>query len=290
MTEIVPYGVRLTEQIARYGSLCVGIDPHASLLDEWGFSRSAEGLAAFGHRVVAAAVDAGAAAVKPQVAFFEAYGSAGFLALEGILTEAKGAGLLVIADAKRGDIGSSNAGYAQAWLDAGSPFVCDALTVSPYLGVGAVAELARVAIRNGRGLYLLAATSNPEAVDIQNARVAALGDGGDPRTVAASVLAAAAAWNADEVGDGSAVGSVGVVLGATLDLATRGIDARRLPLSVPILAPGFGAQGASLSSADRRFPGASSRLLANVSRSVLAGRPDELEDRIRAAKVQLSCD
>lgn len=285
------FGRRLTTQIAERGGLCVGIDPHPGLIEQWGLPHSAAGLAAFGSQVVDAAARVGIAAVKPQVAFFEAYGSAGFAALEGVLREGRDAGLIVIADAKRGDIGSSNTGYAHGWLRADAPFVCDALTVSPYLGVDTLADVAQVALSNGRGLFVLAATSNPEAADIQTAWVSRLGDERRERTVAGSIVRAVRSWNRDELGgDPDAhrgIGSVGVVLGATVDLAARGIKPKRLPGSVPILAPGFGAQGAILMDAQRIFPDTSDRLLASVSRSVLAGAPDGLVERVQAAQAQL---
>lgn len=287
MSDVVPFGARLSERIARHGGLCVGIDPHPGLLVEWGLEQSARGIKAFGSAVVRAAAEVGVAALKPQVAFFESYGSVGFRVLEEVLVEAREAGVMVIADAKRGDIGSSNAGYADAWLRDGAPFFCDALTVSPYLGVEALADVAHAARRSGRGLFVLAATSNPEAAELQTAWVSGSGDEGHERTVAASIVRAAEAWNEDEV-SGSGVGSVGVVLGATLDLNARGIDPARLPDTVPILAPGFGAQGAILSDAARIFPGTDDRLLASVSRSVLSGGEDGLAARLLHAKVELN--
>ncbi|WP_317451953.1 orotidine-5'-phosphate decarboxylase [Microbacterium sp. NIBRBAC000506063] len=114
------FGARVAAGIAEYGNLCVGIDPHGALLDAWGLDRSADGVREFGLRVVESAAGR-AGVVKPQVAFFEAFGSAGFAALEEVLAAARAAGLLVIADAKRGDIGSTMDGYAAAWLTAGSP-------------------------------------------------------------------------------------------------------------------------------------------------------------------------
>ncbi len=281
-----PYGVRLAEQIALRGNLCIGIDPHPALLAEWDLASSASGVGEFGRRVVEAAQAVGVAAVKPQVAFFEAYGSVGFAALERVLREARDAGLIVVADAKRGDIGSSNAGYAAAWLRAESPFYCDALTVSPYLGVRALADIAHEALDSGRGVYVLAATSNPEAAEVQTAWVTGGGDEGHEGTIASSVLRVAEVWNSAEVGE-VGIGSAGVVLGATLDLNARGIDPQRLPATVPILAPGFGAQGAILADVYRIFPDASERLLASVSRSVLAGPRDALADRIRAAQAEV---
>ena len=147
------FGDRLSSAFAHHGQLCVGIDPHAHLLAEWGLSDSAEGIREFGLRVVGAA-EGRVGIIKPQVAFFERHGSAGFAALERVISAARASGLLVIADAKRGDIGSTMAAYAQSWLQPGSSLESDALTVSPFLGVGSLAGTAELAARygNGRGV------------------------------------------------------------------------------------------------------------------------------------------
>lgn len=273
MTRATGFGQRLRDAIASRGNLCVGIDPHRAILAEWGIPETAAGVERFGLAVVSAAARAGVPAVKPQVAFFEEYGSAGFRALETVLLAAGQAGLLVVADAKRGDIGSSNAGYARAWLGEGAPLACDALTVSPYLGVGALSGLAEAAGASGRGLFVLAATSNAEAASIQSAAVGSRAG----RSVAAEVLDQCRAIASGD-------GGIGVVLGATLDLRERGIDPAALPEEVPVLAPGFGAQGARLEDIDRLFPGARGRVLASVSRSVLAGPAGLLEARILRAR------
>ncbi|OJX64989.1 MAG: orotidine 5'-phosphate decarboxylase [Micrococcales bacterium 73-13] len=228
--------------------LCLGIDPHAALLAEWGTT-----LEDFGARAVEAA--AGVVDwVKPQAAFYEAHGARGFAALESTIERARAAGLRVIVDAKRGDIGSTMQGYADAWLRDGLW-----LTVNPYLGVGALAPAIDAALRHGGGLFVLCATSNPEGARIQQA-VTATG-----RTVAAEVL--------DEVqARGSGSGRLGVVIGATVDLAAYGLDLAAAP-DAPILAPGFGAQGARLAELRRVFGPAADRVVANVSREALvAGR------------------
>ena len=152
----------MRETLATDGPLCVGIDPHEHLLTEWGLDASAAGAREFGLRVVDAAAGR-VGIVKPQVSFFERYGSAGFAALEDVLAAARAAGLLVIADAKRGDIGTTMDAYARAWLTPGSPLEADAMTVSPFLGVGSLRDTFRFALENGKGVFVLAATSNPEA-------------------------------------------------------------------------------------------------------------------------------
>ncbi len=253
------FGARLAAATAARGPLCVGIDPHPELMDSWGLPRTADGLARFCDICVQAY--AGFAVVKPQVAFFEAYGSAGFAVLERTTAALQDCGVLVLADAKRGDIGSTMAAYAQAWVGEG-PLAADAVTASPYLGFGSLQPLLEVAAERGRGVFVLAATSNPEGASVQRAVVAG-------RTVAQSIIDAAAQTNLSTTGSTGSMGSVGVVVGATLaevpDLSALG---------GPVLVPGVGAQGgrpealAGLGGAGR------GQLLPAVSREVLRAGPD----------------
>lgn len=162
---------RLTSAVEHRGRLCVGIDPHPGLLEAWGLPVSAEGLETFAEICVEAFVGE-VAVVKPQVAFFEAYGSAGYAVLERTISVLREAGTLVVADAKRGDIGSTMAAYAQSWLGAESALSSDAVTVSPYLGFGALDPALSLAAEQGRGLFVLARTSNPEGGDLQAAQTA----------------------------------------------------------------------------------------------------------------------
>lgn len=262
---------RLRGAVDAHGALCAGIDPHPALLDAWGLSRDADGAERLGRAVVAVAAGR-VGVVKPQVALFEAFGAAGLGALERVLADARDAGLVVIADAKRGDIGSTNAGYAGAWLTPGSPLEADALTVSPYLGVGSLEGMLEAAERAGKALVVLAATSNPEAAALQQARLA------DGRTVAQGVAEAVAARNA-ATGAGH-----GIVVGATVDRAAFGIAPDP---ATPILAPGFGAQGARLGDLRSLFP-ADALVLASASRSLLAGGEAGLVDAIAAAREELA--
>lgn len=268
MTE--SFGTRLGAALSAHGPLCVGIDPHAGLLDEWGLTDDGAGVREFGLRVVEAAAGR-AAAVKPQVAFFERFGSVGYTALEAVLAAARTADLLVIADAKRGDIGSTMAGYASAWLEPGSPLEADAVTLSPYLGPDSLADALGTARHSGKGVFVLAATSNPDAAAVQQAT-----SGGVPvaRAVAASVAAA------DDSRTG--LGSIGVVIGATLERTAFGLDDEVLA-GMPILAPGFGAQGAVPADLPRLFGGLAGQVLASESRSILSGGPDGLSARIERA-------
>ncbi|HAQ59409.1 MAG TPA: orotidine-5'-phosphate decarboxylase [Microbacterium sp.] len=246
------------------GRLCVGIDPHDALLDQWGLDVTAGGVRTFGLRVVEAAAGH-CAIVKAQVSFFERFGSAGFGALEEILAAARAAGIIVIADAKRGDIGSTMDAYAQAWLAPGSPLEADAVTLSPYLGVGALQDTLRYAVSQGKGAFVLAATSNPEASGLQKARVS----GGS--TVAGSVAAAVTAFNAETTPAGS-WGSIGLVIGATVDPTDRGLPGFLDPIA-PILAPGFGHQGARSEDRETIFGRLAAAVIVAESRSILAAGP-----------------
>ncbi len=176
-------------------------------------------------------------AVKPQLAFFEARGLDGMAAFAEVVHFAKGCGLLTIADAKRGDIGSTSAAYAEAFLGEGD-FACDAITVNPYLGSDALAPfVARV--RAGRGLFVLVKTSNPSSGEFQDLQA-----GGRP--VWEAVAERVNGWGSDFVG-ASGLSSVGAVVGATYP--AQAARARALMPTAIVLAPGFGAQGASAADA-----------------------------------------
>ena len=164
------FGARLAAVLEDRGPLCLGIDPHPFLLDAWGLDDSASGARDFSLRAIEAAGDA-VGIVKPQVAFFERHGSAGYAALEEIIRAARASGLLVIADAKRGDIGSTVDAYGEAWLTPGSSLESDAMTLVAYQGVDSLAGPLARARENGKGVFVLAATSNPEARATQTAVV-----------------------------------------------------------------------------------------------------------------------
>jgi orotidine-5'-phosphate decarboxylase len=264
------FGSRLSRVLDTRGPLCVGIDAHPFLLDAWGLSDSASGAREFGLTVVDAAAHA-VGVVKPQVAFFERFGSAGYTALEAVISAARDAGLLVIADVKRGDIGSTVDAYAAAWLSPGSPLESDAMTVVAYQGVGSLRGPIELARANEKGLFVLAATSNPEARATQTAQRP---DGG---TVAAGVVSEIAEYN-----PGPGLGSIGVVIGATVDMDDYRIDRASLART-PILAPGFGEQGAELAELGSVYGSVSAHVIANVGRSVLRGGSSALAESIRRA-------
>jgi orotidine-5'-phosphate decarboxylase len=268
----------LAGAIAARGPLCLGIDPHPELLRDWGLPQDAYGLARFCDTCVVAFADF--AVVKPQVAFFEAYGSAGYAVLERTIAALRDRNVLVLADAKRGDIGSTMAAYAAAWVG-DAPLAADAVTASPYLGFGSLCPLLDTAQAHGRGVFVLAATSNPEGAAIQGA------DAGG-RTVAQTIVDAVASLNASlnaslkaDVNAGRQPGSVGVVVGATApkvpDLSAMG---------GPVLVPGIGAQGGkpdALGGLGGARPG---QLLPAVSRAVLRAGPDPAGLRAAAERLR----
>lgn len=262
------FGERLAGVLTNRGPLCLGIDPHAYLLDRWGLRDDADGLRTFALRAVEAAATT-VGIVKPQVAFFERHGAAGFAVLEETLSAARAAGLLAIADAKRGDIGSTVDAYAETWLTPGSPLEADAMTAVAYQGPGSLAPMFDRAVRAGKGVFVLGATSNPESAVIQRA----VTDGGS--TVAAAIARAVGQLNA-----GPSLGSIGLVVGATVSFAESGIDVRDLA-NTPILAPGFGEQGARLDDLRAIYGSLSDQVIANVGRAMLDGGPTELVSRLR---------
>lgn len=298
------FGDRLNDAFGRFGRLSVGIDPHPYLLSAWGLSDDAAGLREFGLRVVEASAGQ-AGIVKPQVAFFERHGSRGYAALEEVIAAARAAGLLVIADAKRGDVGTSVEAYGETWLRPGSPLEADAVTLVAYQGVGSLEAPIRLARQHGKGVFVLAATSNPEGRDIQRAFIDArvdshigsnrgsengsAADGATgmtnaaaddvaPRRVARAIVDDIVASNA-AAGE-TELGSVGVVIGATLRLAEFQLDFRPSPV-LPVLAPGFGHQGAAVSQSADIFGPMSPGVIVAQSRSVLDAGPTGIAAAIK---------
>ena len=259
------FGDRLAKAMAERGPLCVGIDPHPNLLEQWGLEDSAAGLAAFTEAVYEGCAPF-AATLKPQMALFERHGSAGLAVLEALFARAAADGVLIVADAKRGDIGSTMKAYADAWLGSSSPLGTDSVTLSPYLGFESLRPALDLADENDRGTFVLALTSNPEGKSVQH-----VGASESEGAVAKRIIAAATAENASRQWE--QMGPCGLVVGATVGqaLVDLGID-----LSVfngPILSPGYGAQGASAADLYRVFAGVESQVLVNSSRGVLAAGP-----------------
>ncbi|MHA7282770.1 orotidine-5'-phosphate decarboxylase [Arthrobacter sp. TMS2-4] len=267
-----PFGERLAAARADRGSLCVGIDPHPGLLGAWGLEDTPAGLERFSLTVLDA-VGPVVAALKPQVALFERHGARGLAVLETLLARAADAGVLTIADAKRGDIGSTMQAYAEAWLGEGHPLAADAVTLNPYLGFESLRPALDLAAATGRGVFVLALTSNPEGRSVQHT-------GGDA-SVARSIAHAAAAENA-----GPGPGQVGLVIGATIGDAAQRLGLDLPSLNGPILAPGVGAQGAGRRELEAAFGAALPFVLPTSSRAVLAAGPDAASLRGEAERTR----
>jgi len=267
------FGLRLEQAFSTHGQLCVGIDPSSEQLSSWGLPDSAEGARSFAFEILEACTNQ-VGIIKPQVSFFEQFGPKGLAVLSEVLHSASSAGLLVIADAKRGDIGTSMAGYTRAWLAKDAAFQADALTLSPFLGLESLQPAIEAAIANQKGTFLLAATSNPEAAIIQRAST-------PHGSISSEIVSFASSFNAGRLG------SVGVVVGATVSLGDFGLSADSFP-STPILMPGFGAQGVELSSTSELFGELKSKLICSVSRSVAGESRAGLVDRIASAQQELS--
>ncbi|MET3920638.1 orotidine-5'-phosphate decarboxylase [Arthrobacter sp. UYEF20] len=280
------FGSRLGRAMADRGPLCVGIDPNPALLQRWGLNDDAAGLERFSLTVLEA-VGSLAAAVKPQVALFERHGSAGMAVLERTLAAAAEASVLTIADAKRGDIGSTMAAYADAWLRDGSALAADSVTLSPYLGFESLRPALDLAAQTGRGVFVLALTSNPEGASVQHV--------GGADSVARRIVQAAAEENrryfaAAGAGDpGAGLGSVGLVVGATVGSALTELGLDLAAVRGPILAPGLGAQGATAADLRRTFGDAYGQVLGTSSRDILAAGPriQDLQDAARRTLEEL---
>jgi orotidine-5'-phosphate decarboxylase len=271
------FGDRVAAAVRATGPLCAGVDPSAALLDAWGLRDDATGLRAFCTTCVEAFAGT-VGVIKPQVAFFERHGSAGLAELERLVSAAHEAGLVVIIDAKRGDVDTTVQAYADAWVGEASPLAADALTVHAYLGLGALVPLIHLAAANGRGVLVVARSSNPEGRSLQQAITAA------GVSVEDMLLGEIASLNGSpEV----PAGTVGAVIGATLPPS-------EFPLSQlrgVILAPGLGAQGASPADVATRFAGcAPGTVLPSSSRGLLQHGPaaDELREHARLLVRELS--
>ena len=231
-----PFGVRLREAMATHGPLCAGVDPHRGLVESWGLAYDLSGLERFAMTCVEAFAG-DVASVKPQSAFFEVFGARGVAVLERAVDAFTEAGTIVILDAKRGDIGSTMDAYAEAFLGKDAPSPADAVTVSPYLGYGSLRPAIDLAGHTGRGVFVLALTSNPEGPSVQHAQR-------DGISVARAIVEGAAADNAEAASRGE-MGHVGLVVGATIGSALADLGIDLAASAAPILAPVLGAQGAT---------------------------------------------
>ena len=255
------FAVRFAAARDKFGPLVVGADPHGPLLRAWGLSDDADGLERFTDIVLAAVTDT-AGLIKPQSAFYERHGWRGIRALTRLVETARGEGILVVLDVKRGDVGTTNDAYAQAYLGAGAPIEADAVTVHPYLGLGAMSTFVERATEGGSCLLVVTRSTNPEGRALQTASEELGG------TVEQRLLADIGALNA-RLAPGR-IGPVGAVIGPAradppLDLAAA---------NALFLAPGVGAQGAAPEDVAETFAACRERVMPSASRSLLAAGPD----------------
>lgn len=267
------FGARLHAAMIARGPLCAGIDPHGPLLRAWGYNDDLDGLERFSRAAVEGLAPY-VAAVKPQSAFYERFGSRGIAVLERVIVDARAAGSLVILDVKRGDIGSTSQAYADAYLDQTSPLAVDAITASPFLGFGSLDPLFTTASANGAGVFVLALTSNPEGHQVQGATVSTGG------SVAGAVLSGLRTFN----GDAQPLGSFGAVVGATIGSTQEDLD-----FNGPLLVPGIGAQGGTAADVKRLFGDVLPAVLPSSSREILSAgpRPADLRDQARRTNDEL---
>jgi orotidine-5'-phosphate decarboxylase len=255
-----PFAVRFAAVRGRFGPLALGADPHGALLEQWGLTDTPDGLERFTDILLAAAKGT-VGLIKPQSAFYERHGWRGIRALTRLVETARGEDILVILDAKRGDVGSTNDAYAQAYLGPGAPVGADALTVHPYLGLAAMGAFTDRARQAGSCLFVVTRSTNPEGRAVQ----AATRDG---RSVEQRLLEDIGALNARLAPGG--IGPVGAVIGPApldppLDLAAA---------NALFLAPGVGAQGATPGDVAATFAACPGRVIPSASRSLLAAGPD----------------
>lgn len=266
---VTPFPDRFELVATQRSGLCVGIDPAPETLKLWDLPYSAEGVREFGLEMVEMLGDL-VGVFKPQVAFFERFGWQGVKALDETMRHIRSADALALADVKRMDIGHTLEAYAGAWLgpDAGIP--SDAMTLGAYMGSGSLNPVVQRAIEHGAGLFVVVRSSNPDGMALQAARQE------DDRSVADALADDLTAFNAKALG-GNGLGPCGAVVGATLDDAERVLE--RLKTSL-ILAPGIGAQGATMADLRSRFGReAARRTLPAVSRQIAHAGPSRVQMR-----------
>lgn len=269
------FAARLHQKIVEHSPLCVGIDPSAALLKSCNLPNTPEGAFEFGRRVLEAA-DFRISLLKPQSAFFERFGSAGLKAVEELTTLARSREVLVLLDGKRGDIDTTGAAYAEGYFSTTTTLRVDAVTTHVYLGLAALDPFLDIAVRAEGGVFVVVRSSNPEGRELQTARMA------NGETVAQNLCREITLRNGKQ---GEGLQYLGAVVGATCDDAAETVDA--MPQSF-ILAPGVGAQGATIQDVLKRMPSARGRVLPNVSRAILAngGSVADIRTTIRALQDQ----
>lgn len=261
------FGLRLKNSMDKYGPLCVGIDPHRKLLTDWGYNVDADGAELFAMRMLQAA-NGRAAAVKFQVPMFERYGSKGFSALERVLYAARQMEIITIVDCLHGGLPTTISAIADAYFKPGAPMLADAITLLPYYGARSLQGVINDALNNSRGVFVASLTSNQEGASMQTA-IRQSGEYKD-KTVAYGIASTAQEFNKGTNG----MGSVGLIIGATIGqwIDDSGVDPAKF--TGPILSPGYGWQGAEAKDLRTVFKGTKGNVLVTVSRFIAAHGPD----------------
>ena len=257
------FGLRLSNAMAKYGPLCVGIDPHRKLLTDWGYNVDAEGAELFSMRMLQAA-NGRAAAVKFQTPMFERYGAKGYEALESVLYAARQMGVITIVVCLRGGLSTTISAIADASFKPGAPLLAVAITLLPYYGARSLNGLITEALENGRGVFIASLTSNPEVMIMQNE----LRQSGDYKGYGVALIAE------KRYVDVEGMGSVGLIIGATIGqwMQDSGVDPSKF--TGPILSPGYGWQGAEAKDLKTVFRGTRGNVLVTVSRFIASHGPD----------------
>ena len=261
------FGLRLKNSMDKYGPLCVGIDPHRKLLTDWGYNVDADGAELFAMRMLQAA-NGRAAAVKFQVPMFERYGSKGFSALERVLYAARQMEIITIVDCLHGGLPTTISAIADAYFKPGAPMLADAIPLLPYYGARSLQGVINDALNNSRGVFVASLTSNQEGASMQTA-IRQSGEYKD-KTVAYGIASTAQKFNKGTNG----MGSVGLIIGATIGqwIDDSGVDPAKF--TGPILSPGYGWQGAEAKDLRTVFKGTKGNVLVTVSRFIAAHGPD----------------
>lgn len=261
------FGLRLKNAMAKYGPLCVGIDPHRKMLLNWGYKMDAQGAELFSMRMLQA-MNGRASAVKFQSSMFERYGSKGFAALERVLYAARQMDVITIVDCGHGGLSTTISALADAYFKPDAPLLTDAITLLPYYGARSMGGLINEALNNGRGVFIASLTSNREGASLQTA----IRQTGSYRgtTVAHGIAQTAQIFNNNTKG----MGSVGLIVGATIGDWMNGGGIDLTSFTGPILSPGYGWQGAEANDLKTVFAGTHGNVLVTVSRSIASHGPD----------------
>ncbi|MDK7189488.1 orotidine-5'-phosphate decarboxylase [Bifidobacterium sp. UMB1230] len=261
------FGLRLKNAMAKYGPLCVGIDPHRKMLLNWGYNMDAQGAELFSMRMLQA-MNGRAAAVKFQSSMFERYGSKGFAALERVLYAARQMDVITIVDCGHGGLSTTISALADAYFKPDAPLLTDAITLLPYYGARSMGGLINEALNNGKGVFIASLTSNREGASLQTA----IRQTGSYRgtTVAHGIAQTAQIFNNNTKG----MGSVGLIVGATIGDWMNGGGIDLTSFTGPILSPGYGWQGAEANDLKTVFAGTHGNVLVTVSRSIASHGPD----------------